>query len=160
MNKTFKTTFLYAFLKHVLLLIIISIIILLKLDISLLGAKYLHINLIPYMHVFSLILFFIYAYYVFYTYLTTYKITEEQLSITYGIFSINTDYLELYRIKDIEIKSPFLLRLIGLYNLKLYTSDISHSIIILEGINIKNLPLEIRNQVEKLRKIKGVYEID
>lgn len=160
MNKTFKTTFLYAFLKPILLLIIISIAISLKMYISSFAARYLKINLIPYIKGFSIILFFIYAYYVFYTYLTEYKITDEQLSITNGLFSVTTNYLEIYRIKDIQVKSPFLLRLLGLYNLKLYTSDISNSIIVLEGINIKNLALQIRNQVEILRKTKGVYEID
>src|SRR3982074_1439725 len=45
-----------------------------------------------------------------------YELTTERLKITEGVFSKMTDTLELYRVKDLETRQPFLYRLRGLAN--------------------------------------------
>ena len=90
-----------------------------------------------------------------------YKIVGERLSIKSGVFNRITDELELYRVKDYGLSEPFFLRLFGLGNLTLQTSDSSSPVVILEAIGDGQLLLsKIRHRVEKLRKTKGVREID
>src|ERR1700742_1759837 len=40
-----------------------------------------------------------------------YELTSERLKTTQGVFSKVTDTLELYRVKDIETRQPFLYRM-------------------------------------------------
>src|SRR5689334_21667869 len=52
-----------------------------------------------------------------------YRLTTERLLTTVGILSRRTETLELYRVRDIDINEPLLLRLYGLQNIELRTSD-------------------------------------
>src|SRR4051812_5913879 len=54
-----------------------------------------------------------------------YELTTERLKITQGVFSKVTDTLELYRVKDIETRQPFLYRLFHIENIPVTTSDAS-----------------------------------
>ena len=45
-----------------------------------------------------------------------YTLTTERLLIDEGVFNKTQDTLELYRVRDIQVKEPFLLRLFGLQN--------------------------------------------
>jgi membrane protein YdbS with pleckstrin-like domain len=90
-----------------------------------------------------------------------YELTTERLKITEGIFSKVTDTLELYRVKDIETRQPFLYRMFGVENVQLNTSDTSSPFIFIEAIpRTVGLADKIRNQVEIIRQQKGVREID
>jgi uncharacterized membrane protein YdbT with pleckstrin-like domain len=90
-----------------------------------------------------------------------YELTSERLKITEGIFSKVTDTLELYRVKDIETRQPFLYRLFGVENIQMNTSDTSSPFIFIEAIpHTVGLADKIRNQVEIIRQQKGVREID
>jgi len=90
-----------------------------------------------------------------------YELTTERLKITEGIFSKVTDTLELYRVKDLETRQPFLYRLGGVENVQLNTSDTSSPFIFIEAIpRTVGLADKIRNQVEIIRQQKGVREID
>ena len=90
-----------------------------------------------------------------------YELTTERLKITEGVFSKVTDTLELYRVKDIETRQPFLYRMFGVENVQLNTSDASSPFIFLEAIpSGVGLADKIRNQVEAIRAQKGVREID
>jgi uncharacterized membrane protein YdbT with pleckstrin-like domain len=90
-----------------------------------------------------------------------YELTSERLKITEGIFSKVTDTLELYRVKDIETRQPFLYRLFGVENIQMNTSDTSSPFILIEAIpHTVGLADKIRNQVEIIRQQKGVREID
>jgi uncharacterized membrane protein YdbT with pleckstrin-like domain len=90
-----------------------------------------------------------------------FELTSERLKITEGIFSKVTETLELYRVKDIEVRQPFISRLLGLENILINTSDLSSPVILLEGIP-KAIVLadKLRNQVEIIRTQKNVREID
>ncbi len=90
-----------------------------------------------------------------------YELTTERLKITEGVFSKVTDTLELYRVKDLEMRQPFLYRLVGIENIQVNTSDVSSPFILIEAIpSTVALADKIRNQVETIRAQKGVREID
>src|SRR5712692_7478298 len=90
-----------------------------------------------------------------------YELTTERLKITEGVFSKVTDTLELYRVKDLETRQPFLYRLVGVENVQLNTSDSSSPFIFIQAIpSTVGLGDKIRNQVEAIRAQKGVREID
>ena len=90
-----------------------------------------------------------------------YELTTERLKTTEGVFSKVTDTLELYRVKDLEKRQPFLYRLAGVENVALNTSDASSPFILIEAIpSSVGLADKIRNQVEAVRAQKGVREID
>lgn len=90
-----------------------------------------------------------------------YNLTTERLKLTTGIFSRETDVLELYRVKDMAISQPFVLRLFGLSNVTLTTSDRTTPILKLEAIRNGDTVLDtIRHHVEALREKKRVREVD
>ena len=89
------------------------------------------------------------------------ELTSERLKITEGIFSKVTETLELYRVKDIEVRQPFVYRMLGVENIQVNTSDLSSPVILLEAIpKSVGLPDKLRNQVEIIRVQKKVREID
>src|SRR5438132_6328763 len=90
-----------------------------------------------------------------------YELTTERLKITEGVFSKVTDTLELYRIKDLETRQPFLYRTFGVENVQLNTSDASSPFVFIDAIPCTSgLCALIRNRVEAIRARKGVREID
>jgi len=90
-----------------------------------------------------------------------YELTSERVKISEGVFSKVTDTLELYRVKDLETRQPFLYRLVGIENVQLNTSDASSPFILIEAIPcVAGLADKIRNQVEAIRSQKDVREID
>jgi membrane protein YdbS with pleckstrin-like domain len=90
-----------------------------------------------------------------------YELTSERIKISQGIFSKVTDTLELYRVKDLETRQPFLYRLVGIENVQLNTSDASSPFVLIRAVpSGVGLADRIRNQVEIIRRDKGVREID
>ncbi|WKN44250.1 PH domain-containing protein [Tunicatimonas pelagia] len=92
---------------------------------------------------------------------TRYTLTTERLICQQGVLHRISDEVELYRIKDYTIVSPFFYRWFGLSDLVLITSDQTHPTLVLRGITDAHTVRElIRRQVENLRTQKGVREID
>ena len=90
-----------------------------------------------------------------------YEVTSERVKTSEGVFSKVTDTLELYRVKDIETRQPFLYRLCGIENVQLNTADASSPFVLIEAIpHSVGLGDKIRNRVETIRQQKGVREID
>jgi uncharacterized membrane protein YdbT with pleckstrin-like domain len=90
-----------------------------------------------------------------------YELTTERLKTSEGVFSRVTDTLELYRVKDLETRQPFLSRLVGIETIQINTSDASSPIVFIPAIPSHiGLPDKIRNQVEAIRAQKGVREVD
>ena len=90
-----------------------------------------------------------------------YELTSERLKTTEGIFSRVTETLELYRVKDIETRQPFLHRMVGLENIQLNTSDASTPVVVIEAVpSNASLADKVRNAVEAVRTQKRVREID
>src|SRR5436305_2434208 len=57
-----------------------------------------------------------------------YQITTERIHFRRGVVARQTDDLELYRVKDYTLVEPFFLRLFGLGNIVLTTTDDNNSI--------------------------------
>jgi membrane protein YdbS with pleckstrin-like domain len=116
-------------------------------------------------HYFLLVLLFFPAIYAFGKWLVLasrrYEITSERLKITTGVFSKHYEVLELYRVKDMTLERPFLLRLFGLGNIVLLTSDKTQPearLLAIRGAG--RLLEELRHHVEARRLKRGVREID
>lgn len=90
-----------------------------------------------------------------------YELTNERLKTTEGIFSKVTETLELYRVKDIEMRQPFLHRMVGVENVQLNTSDATTPLVVIEAVpSSVGLADKVRNAVEAVRMQKRVREID
>lgn len=91
----------------------------------------------------------------------SYVLTSERFSEQSGVFSKITDELELYRVKDTAVFEPFIYRAFGVGNVVLYTSDRATPVIVIQAVpHVKKLQGLIRDQVERMRTMKGVREID
>lgn len=92
---------------------------------------------------------------------TKYILTSERLKTQTGVFTIVTNNLELYRVKDHRIEQPWYLRLFGLGNILLVTSDKSTEIIVIAAVtNVQQRTETLRKQVEHCREARKVREVD
>jgi uncharacterized membrane protein YdbT with pleckstrin-like domain len=92
---------------------------------------------------------------------TIYELTTERLKLRRGVLNKHLDEVELYRVRDYQLEQPFFLRLFGLGNIRLQTSDRSHPAVRLRAVrNGEQLYEQIRSAVEHSRASKGVRELD
>jgi uncharacterized membrane protein YdbT with pleckstrin-like domain len=92
---------------------------------------------------------------------TKYELTSQRLRKRSGIFSRRVEELELYRVKDYSMEQPFLLRMVGLGNLTLVTSDATTPTVMLKAIaNVENVREALRNAVQAERDRKRVRQMD
>jgi uncharacterized membrane protein YdbT with pleckstrin-like domain len=92
---------------------------------------------------------------------TKYELTTERLRLRRGVLNKQLDEIELYRVRDYKFEQPFFLRLFGLGNITLRTSDRSHPVLRLRAIrNGEQLYEQVRAAVEECRTTKGVRELD
>ncbi|HEX8312592.1 MAG TPA: PH domain-containing protein [Chthoniobacteraceae bacterium] len=90
-----------------------------------------------------------------------FRLTSERLLIESGVFNKTTETLELYRVRDLQVTQPFLLRLFGLQKLTLLTSDTSTPQIVVDYVPTElGLADKFREQVEACRQKKRVREVD
>jgi uncharacterized membrane protein YdbT with pleckstrin-like domain len=90
-----------------------------------------------------------------------FELTSERLLTSRGFLSRITDSLELYRVKDLRIIQPLRLRLFGLENIELITSDETSPIVIIDHVPSRlRLADKIREQVEACRLAKGTREVE
>lgn len=89
-----------------------------------------------------------------------FTLTDERLMIESGVFNKGQDLLELYRVRDLQVNQPFLLRLFGLENISLLTTDLTTESILLDYIpSSLNLRDQFRKHVEECRRKRGVREV-
>ncbi|MDH7445839.1 PH domain-containing protein [Aquimarina sp. 2201CG14-23] len=89
------------------------------------------------------------------------EITNQRVIEYRGILSRTTDELELYRVKDLKHEQPFFLRILGLSNIVLDTTDHSNALLKIKGIaSGKELKEQLRQAVDRRRDVKGVREVD
>ena len=92
---------------------------------------------------------------------TTYALTSQRLRITSGILSKKVDELELFRVRDYTMEQPFLLRLVGLGNLTLITSDATTPTLVMRAIpGIESVREKLRTAVQTERDRKRVRQMD
>lgn len=90
-----------------------------------------------------------------------YELTNQRLRIYEGVLNQTIDELELYRVKDIAVERPILLRLVKLSTLVLMTSDRSHPDLRLSAVKGgMQLLVTLRETVEERRESKRVREMD
>ena len=86
-----------------------------------------------------------------------YELTSERLRIRRGVLSRRTDEIELYRVKDYVLSEPFVLRMFGLGDIVLTTTDDANRTVLLKAVHRPTaLRDEIRKHVEVRRQVKGV----
>ncbi len=91
----------------------------------------------------------------------TYEVTSERIRIRQGVFGRRTDSLELYRVKDASFVQPFVMRLVGIGNVELETSDPSTPNVVIRGVPDGDALRErILGAVDAVRDRKGVREVD
>ena len=90
-----------------------------------------------------------------------YRVTTERVGLTRGVLTKRTDSIELYRVKDTTLIEPFFLRLFGLSDVVLNSSDRTTPLLVLHAVpNGLALREQIRANVERLRVQKSVREVD
>ena len=90
-----------------------------------------------------------------------YEITNQRIRIRQGVFSRRTDSLELYRVKDASFQQPFVMRLVGIGNVELETSDLTTPVLVIRGVpDAEALRERIIRAVDAVRDRKGVRELD
>ena len=92
---------------------------------------------------------------------TTYELTSQRLRIRSGILSKKTDEMELFRVRDYTMEQPFLLRLVGLGNMTLITSDATTPTLVMRAIpGIEVVREKLRTAVQNERDRKRVRQMD
>jgi uncharacterized membrane protein YdbT with pleckstrin-like domain len=92
---------------------------------------------------------------------TSYELTSQRLKISSGILNRKLDELELFRVKDYAMDQPLFLRMVGLGNLTLVTSDASSPAVTISAIaNVEDVREKLRNAVQAERDRKRVREMD
>ena len=91
----------------------------------------------------------------------TFELTTERLRITKGVINQNIDEVELYRVKDMVVERKWWMRLTGLGNIHMETSDRSMPHIDIPAIRgCIALREDLRKKVEAMRDKKRVREMD
>jgi membrane protein YdbS with pleckstrin-like domain len=92
---------------------------------------------------------------------TVFTLTNERLLVTRGIITRHQDNLELYRVRDYCVKQPILLRMLGLGNLELLTSDTMTPNVAIPAIkDVEGVREKLRTSVEAARDRKRVRQMD
>ena len=88
-----------------------------------------------------------------------YTINQEQLQYEYGIFSIQRDYIELYRVVDYSEQRSFPQMLFSLKTVSIYSGDKTCPRLDVVGIrNQTDLIKVIRERVEYNKKKRNIHE--
>lgn len=92
---------------------------------------------------------------------TFYELTTQRLRITHGILNRKLDEIELYRVKDYEMVQPLFLRMLGLGNITLLSSDVSTPTVALRAIaGVEAVREKLRTAVQSERDRKRVRALD
>lgn len=92
---------------------------------------------------------------------TSYELTTQRLKISSGMMNRKLDELELFRVKDYAMDQSLALRLVGLGNLTLITSDATSPTVAIRAIaNVEDVREKLRTAVQSERDRKRVREMD
>jgi len=91
----------------------------------------------------------------------TYTLTNQRIIRRWGLLNRTTFEIELYRVKDVHLYEPLQLRIFGLGNISLISSQRSTQIFELTAVRqAADIREQLRHLVEKRRNEKGVGEYD
>ncbi len=89
-----------------------------------------------------------------------YTLTEQVFRFQYGILNRVTQEFELYRVKDTTTIQPFFLRIFGLGNIRIDTTDNTTPVVYVLAINdTDKIRQIIRSGVEEMRRRRGIVEV-
>lgn len=88
-----------------------------------------------------------------------YEIEDGQIKYTHGILSRTTEYLELFRVRDLSKKRGLIDQVIGTMLLEIVSSDKSHPIFRMEGIPSSLSAELIRKEVIIARSKNKIFEV-
>lgn len=91
---------------------------------------------------------------------TCYYLTSEVIKVRTGLFSLKTNQLELFRVKDYVIIQPFLMRIFNIMTVQLHTTDVNSKVVPLAGIPYSNITDQIRNLVLEARAKNRIFELN
>ena len=92
---------------------------------------------------------------------TVYELTTQRLRKTSGILHKKLDELELYRVKDSTLEQPLLLRMFGLGNINVLSSDATMPMVQINAVpGAYDMREKLRVAVEAERDRKRVREVD
>ena len=92
---------------------------------------------------------------------TVYELTSQRLRKTSGILHKKLDELELYRVKDSTLEQPLLLRMFGLGNINVLSSDATMPMVQINAVpGAYDMREKLRVAVEAERDRKRVREVD
>ena len=92
---------------------------------------------------------------------TIYELSDQIYKEKTGILSQKIEEVELYRVRDYTIEKPFLMRIFGLGNLTLITSDKTNPRVYMRAIkDVESVKDTFRKHVEETRKLTGTKEVD
>ena len=90
-----------------------------------------------------------------------YIITTKRLVVIYGIFSLHTEEIELYRVIDWSVRQPLLLRMLNYGHINLFTIDATAPKITLFGLaNPEKVRDTLRTHVQIARRDHKVIIFD
>ncbi len=90
-----------------------------------------------------------------------FAVSDQRIRITQGVLNKSVSSIELYRVKDVVLRQPFWLRLFGLGNVDLLTSDVTEPLLTLPAVpNAAELREKILLATEARRDSKQVRELD
>jgi uncharacterized membrane protein YdbT with pleckstrin-like domain len=103
--------------------------------------------------------------YMMYLYLdadnTEYRITTERIITRRGILTKRTDEIETFRIGDVSVEEPLILRFFSLGNANAYTTDASVTLAVIEAVpNFNEIKEWLRMSALDRRKERGIIEFD
>ncbi|TKD58985.1 hypothetical protein FBT53_14470 [Flavobacterium sp. ASW18X] len=99
-------------------------------------------------------------YFILKVYMVRFDFNEDYITITKGVFSRERKTIELFRIKDIRESRPFFLRLIGVMNVELITSQKFSRYTTLKGVRKNDFIGILRQNILDQRHRNRVHEID
>lgn len=86
-----------------------------------------------------------------------FEITSQRVRWTRGILTKRTDEMELYRVTDVTLVEPLLMRMVGAGNIEITSSDSSTPRLTLPAVKeAKRLREQLRTSIEECRSNKGV----
>ncbi len=92
---------------------------------------------------------------------TEYELTTQRFKIRSGVLNRRLDELELFRVRDYAMNQPLLLRMLGLGNLTITTSDATTPTIAMRAIpNVEQVRELLRNAVQSERDRRRVRALD
>ena len=92
---------------------------------------------------------------------TEYELTTQRFKTRSGILNRKLDELELFRVRDYGMDQPLMLRIFGLGNITMMTSDASSPTVVLRAIaDVEAVREKLRSAVQTERDRRRVRALD